>query len=59
MIDIIMIFSNLTSFYLKYFDYLIIDKPGSFGSASGFYFMGQKSEKILTRNELLKQFKGL
>jgi len=36
------LFAGFTSFWLKYFDYLIIDKPGTLDAASAYYFMGQK-----------------
>jgi SAM-dependent methyltransferase len=52
-------FTNLTSFFWKYFDYLVIDKPGSFDAASGYYFMGKKSDYPLDDRELLKLYKGL
>lgn len=55
---LIKVFSCLTSFYLKYFDYYLINKPGSFDASSGYYFMGRKDNNILTDKELLKLYKG-
>jgi SAM-dependent methyltransferase len=52
-------FTRLTSFFLKYFDYLLMDKPGAFDAAAGFYFMGRKSDSPLDDRELLKLYKGL
>ncbi len=52
------VFARLTSFWLKYFDYFLIDRPGTFDSASGYYFMGKKSEKVLSDRELLTFYKG-
>jgi SAM-dependent methyltransferase len=52
------IFSRFTSFYLKYFDYYLIDKPGSQDAASGLYFLGQKGENILQDKELITLYKG-
>jgi SAM-dependent methyltransferase len=49
----------ITSFFLKYFDYVLIDKPGSYDAASQFFFMGRKSENALSDKELLEQFKGI
>lgn len=54
----IRIVASLTSFYLKYFDYYLIDKAGAFDAASGYYFMGQKSNHILSDSELIKLYKG-
>jgi SAM-dependent methyltransferase/uncharacterized protein YbaR (Trm112 family) len=55
---LVKLFARLTSFWLKYFDYYLIDKPGTFDSASGYYFMGTKSEQVLSERELLTLYKG-
>ncbi len=52
-------FAHLTSFYLKYFDYFLIDRPGSYDAASGFYFLGMKAKTVLNDKLLTNQFKGL
>ena len=52
-------FTNLTSFFWKYFDYYLIDKPGTLDAASGYYFLGRKSELPISDEALLKQYKGL
>lgn len=52
-------FTNFTSFFWKYFDYMLIDKPGTLDAASGYFFLGSKSESILDDRELLKQYRGL
>jgi SAM-dependent methyltransferase len=51
-------FARLTSFWLKYFDYFLINKSGSFDAASSYFFLGKKSDKILTDKELLSLYKG-
>jgi hypothetical protein len=51
-------FASLTSFYLKYFDYYLIDKPGTLDAASGYYFMGRKTEQVLSDQDLVKLYKG-
>ena len=51
-------FAGLTSFYFKYFDYYLIDKPGIFDAASAYYFMGRKSSRKLSDRELIKLYKG-
>ncbi len=51
-------FARITAFWLKYFDYYLIDQPGTFDSASSYYFMGKKSEQVLTDKELLTLYKG-
>ncbi|BAZ66840.1 putative methyltransferase type 11 [Fischerella sp. NIES-4106] len=55
---LVKVFARLTSFWLKYFDYYLINQPGTFDSASGYYFMGTKSERILSDRELLKLYRG-
>jgi uncharacterized protein YbaR (Trm112 family) len=52
------IWARFTSFFLKYFDYLLIDKAGALDAASGYYFLGRKSESILSDRELIKLYKG-
>ncbi len=51
-------FAILTSFYLKYFDYYLINKPGTLDAASGYYFLGRKAERELSDRELIKLYKG-
>lgn len=51
--------ARLTSFFLKYFDYYLIDKPGALDAASGFYFMGRKSDQILSDRDLTKLYRGV
>jgi uncharacterized protein YbaR (Trm112 family) len=52
------IFARFTSFFLKYFDYLLIDKSGALDAASSYYFLGRKSASILSDRELIKLYKG-
>ena len=59
MSQILSFFARITSFYLKYFDYYLIDKPGSYDAASGLFFMGKKSTSPLSDRDLIKQFKGI
>ncbi len=53
------LFAHMTSFFLKYFDYYLIDKPGSYDAASGYFFIGKKSNSCLSDKELIRQFKGV
>lgn len=50
-------FSSITTFFLKYFDTYLIDKPGTLDSASAFYFMGKKGKSILSDKDLIKRYK--
>jgi ubiquinone/menaquinone biosynthesis C-methylase UbiE len=51
-------FTSFTSFYLKYFDRYLINKPGGLDAASATYFMGRKSDILLSDRELIAQYKG-
>lgn len=53
----IRVYAGLTSFYLKYFDFYLIDKVGTLDAASAYYFMGQKSSQILSDRELVRLYK--
>lgn len=55
---LIKVFSNLTSFYLKYFDYFLIEKAGAYDASSGYFFMGKKDDRMLSDKELIKLYKG-
>jgi len=55
---LIRIFANLTSFYLKYFDYFLMDKPGSLDAASSYYFLGKKCGRTLSDHELIRSYRG-
>ena len=51
-------FARFTSFFLKYFDHYLIDKPGTLDAASGYYFLGQKSDGTLSDRDLIKLYRG-
>ena len=50
--------ARLTLFWLKYFDIGLIDRPATYDAASGFFFLGRKSEKILSDRELVMLYRG-
>jgi hypothetical protein len=49
---------SLSAYWLKYFDSYLINKPGTLDAASGYYFLGKKSERILSDRELLALYRG-
>jgi SAM-dependent methyltransferase/uncharacterized protein YbaR (Trm112 family) len=51
-------FAGFTSFYLKYFDYYLVDQPAGLDAASGYYFLGRKSDQLLPDRELVRQYQG-
>jgi SAM-dependent methyltransferase len=56
--NIVKALTRLAFFWLKYFDYYLVNKPGTFDAASGYYFLGRKSETVLSDKELLKLYRG-
>lgn len=44
---------HILFFWIKYFDYILINNRDAFDAASGFYFMGTKSEKTLTDKQIV------
>jgi len=52
------IVARLSSFYLKYFDYLLVDRPGAIDAASGFWFIGRKADNALSDRQLIGLYRG-
>lgn len=50
------LFARLTAFWLKYFDYLTINNPGTMEGASAYYFMGRKSDQTLEDRTLIQAY---
>src|SRR5947209_15576273 len=50
------VLARLTSFYLTYLDYLLINKAGTLDAASGYYFIGRKSNRVLPDRDLIKLY---
>lgn len=51
-------FASVTGFYLKYVDRYLAKAPAALDAASGYYFLGRKSEEALPDRELLKMYRG-
>jgi SAM-dependent methyltransferase len=51
-------FTRVTAFWLKYFDFHLIDTPGGLDAASGVYFLGRKGERPLPDDELIALYRG-
>jgi ubiquinone/menaquinone biosynthesis C-methylase UbiE/uncharacterized protein YbaR (Trm112 family) len=47
--------ARLTAFPLKYFDYYLARKAGSRDAASAYYFIGEKSDRSLSDEEVLRE----
>ena len=46
-------------FWLKYVDKLVIDKPAALDAASGYFFLGRKSGRVLPDRDLLELYRGI
>jgi len=49
---------RLSLFWLKYFDYLLIRRSSALDAASACYFLGEKSERVLSDRELVASYRG-
>ena len=47
--------ARFTGFWFKYFDYFLLAKKGSLDGASANYFLGRKSDEVLSDRELLAE----
>lgn len=56
---LLVFFGRCTSFLLKYFDYFLINRAPSYDAAAGLFFLGRKSDKVLSDKDLVKLFKGM
>jgi len=51
-------FAIFAFFWIKYFDYFLVNKRSSYCGASGFYFMGRKGDKTLSDREIISLYRG-
>ncbi len=51
-------FARLSAFFVKYLDYLLLDRPAALDGASAVYFLGTRSEKTLSDRELITLYRG-
>lgn len=52
------VFAEVSTFWLAWLDHFTIHTPGTQDAASGFYFLGRRSERTLPDRELIQQFRG-
>jgi hypothetical protein len=50
--------AKLTSFWWKYFDRIVIDRPGALDAACTIYFIGRKSEEVISDQSILQSYRG-
>jgi SAM-dependent methyltransferase/uncharacterized protein YbaR (Trm112 family) len=51
-------FARFTAFPLKWFDRHTSSRAGAFDAASAYYFLGTKSDSVLSDRELIKLYRG-
>jgi hypothetical protein len=51
-------FARLSAFFLKYLDLLLLGRPAALDGASAVYFLGTRSDAILSDRELLTLYRG-
>ena len=51
-------FTRLTVFWLKYFDPLLADRPGTYDAASGYFFLGERTMRPLPDRRLIELYRG-
>ena len=51
-------FARFTAFPLKWFDRYTSKRAGAFDAASAYYFLGTKSDSVLSDRELIKLYRG-
>ena len=50
--------SALSAFPLKYFDEFLVDKPSALDGAMGLFFLGRKSDEVLSDRQLLGSYRS-
>jgi SAM-dependent methyltransferase/uncharacterized protein YbaR (Trm112 family) len=50
--------AHLSFFWLKYLDAYVTRHPAAFNAASGFYFLGRRSECVLSDRDLIALYRG-
>jgi SAM-dependent methyltransferase/uncharacterized protein YbaR (Trm112 family) len=50
--------ARLTLFWLKYFDGLLLNRPGAYDAASGFFFLGERAAGCLPDRQLIGLYRG-
>ena len=51
-------FAQLLFFWIKYFDIVTNNNESALDGASAFFFLGKKSDQIISDSELIKMYRG-
>lgn len=52
------VFARLTAFWLPLLDRWLVDRPGAMDAAAGVFFLGRRSETVLTEAEIRASYRG-
>lgn len=52
------VFAHMTSLWLKYFDFYLVKKPGSYHAASGYFFLRKKEGTCISDRDLIREYRG-
>jgi SAM-dependent methyltransferase len=50
---------SLSFFWLRYIDHALVGRPGAIDAASGFYFLGIRSDETISDRALVHMYRGL
>lgn len=50
------VFAHCTGFWLKYLDWWLLDREAASTAASGYYFLGRKSDQVLSDRDLIASY---
>jgi hypothetical protein len=56
---VLQVAGRLSGFWLKYLDAFLCQRPGAYDAASGVYFLGRKSDRVVSDRELVAGYRGL
>jgi SAM-dependent methyltransferase len=56
--SLLTLFASLTSFWMKWFDGALINRPRALDGAAGVYFLGRRSDTTLDDRELIAGYRG-
>jgi len=58
-VDIAAAVARLTGFWLRYVDFFLVDRPAAQDGAWGYFFLGRRSDNVLSDRDLIAIYKDL
>lgn len=53
------VFARFTGFWLRFFDGVLVERPGAFDAAPAYFLLARRSDEKLSDAELMRQYRGL